>query len=1261
MDFVAVVDQVIVLLRQRGRVAYRTLQRQFTLDDAALEDLKLELIAGQRLAVDEEGTVLVWTGVPPAAELDTRSQAEAERHLYTVLPAVLALLHREQRVTYRTLRAVFGVDEGCLHAVRDELHFRQLAREEGGQGLVWTGADAPQVRATAPSPTPAPALAQSAVPPPPSLPLPEASRTLPGPPPAPDGVSSIPLDDSVASPPDAVPVLAQAIARPAPDAERRQLTVLFCDLVGSTQLSGQLDPEDLRTVVRAYQEAAAEVIARYEGHIAQYLGDGLLVYFGYPVAHEDDARRAGHTGLGIVEALATLNTHLTAQYGVQLAVRIGIHTGPVVVGQMGGGGRHEHLALGETPNIAARLEGLAPANAVVISAVTARLVQGIFALEDLGTHTLHGVAEPMALSRVHGLLATPSHDEEFVVVRVPVLVGREEESGLLRRRWEQSKAGLGQVVLLSGEAGIGKSALVEGLRVQVRAEGVPRLAFRCSPYHTASALYPVITHIEHLLQLTPDDPPATKLGKLEAGLRPSGLPLAEVVPLVAGLLAVPLPVERYAPLTVTPQHQKQQTLDALLAWLVAEAERQPVLVAWEDLHWADPTTLEFLGLVIAQAPTVPMLHVLTSRPEFSPPWPPRSHLTPLVLNRLERPQVEALMTQRAGGKTLPAEVVHHIVAKTDGVPLYVEELTKMLLASPLLREEVDQYVLTGPLRTVAIPDTLQDALMARLDQLPTAKEVAQLGAVVGREFTYDLVQGIAHQDEDTLQAGLVQLVAAELLYQRGRPPRSRYVFKHALVQDTAYASLLKSTRQQIHQRIAQVLEAQYPDLVVTQPELLAHHLTEAGHHAQAVAYWQRAGESAVARSAHLEAISHCTTGLEVLRTLPETAERLQQELLLQTTLGPAFMITKGFAAPEVEHAYARARALCQRVGETPQRFSVLRGLWQFYNGRGAYQTACELGEQCLHLAQQGHDTAYLLEAHHTLWTTRLLLGELPLARAHLEQGLALYDPQQHRALAFLYGHDPGVCGRSVAAVALWVLGYPDQALWQQHAAHTLAQELAHPPSLAFTRMLAAMAYQLRREAHAAHEQAEALIALATEQGFALFLAIGGILRGGALTALGHRGEQVGQIRQELAAVRETGTALWVPYFLGLLAEAYAQEGQVEVGLATLAEALAAAQATGERWGEAELYRLRGVVLLRQPVPQPAEAEPCLQRALEIARRQEAKAFELRAAMSLSRLWQQQGKQAEAHELLAPVYGWFTEGFDTADLQEAKALLTELRE
>jgi class 3 adenylate cyclase len=879
MGFYEVLDRVVALLRERGRVTYRGLKREFQLDDACLEDLKDELINAQHLAVDEQAAILVWTGTPPGTEPGIRQQAEAERRLHTVLLAVMALLQREQRVTYRTLRQVLGVDHDCLHAVRDELRFRRLAREEDGQGLVWTGEDAPGAA------DPAMALA-----------------VLPG-------------DDGVSHTPEDVPALTSAGVHGGPEeAERRQLTVLFCDLVGSTQLSGQLDPEDFRAVVCAYQEAATAVIQQYAGHISQYLGDGLWVYFGYPTAHEDDARRAVHTGLGIIEAMATLNTRLMGLHGVKLAVRLGIHTGPVVVGVMGGAGRHERLAMGETLNIAARLEGLAPADSVVISPVTARLVSGTFALEDGGTHTLRGVAEPMAISRVRGLLATPGPDEEFVAATAPVLVGREEESGLLRRRWDQSRSGLGQVVFVSGEAGIGKSALVEGLRAQVRAEGLPRMAFRCSPYHTASALYPVITHLEHVWQLTAGDAPATRLTKLEAGLRSSDLPLAEAVPLFAGLLAVPLPADRYAPLTGTPQQQKQQTLDTLVAWLAAQAERQPVLAVWEDLHWADPTTLEILGLVIEQAPTVPMLHVLTSRPAFRPPWPPRSHLTSLVLNRLERRQVETLIARRVGGKVLPPEVVQHIVTKTDGVPLYVEELTKVLLASPLLREEAGKYVLTGPLRTVTIPDTLQDALMARLDQLPAPKEVAQLGAVLGREFTYELVRSIAPQDENSLKAALEQLVAAELLYQRGRPPRARYVFKHALIQDAAYASLLKSTRQQVHQRTAQVLEAKFPEMVATQPELLAHHLTEAGHPAQAVGYWQRAGERAVARSAHLEAISHLTTGLAVLQTLPETAERIQQELLLQTTLGPALMTRAPSGTPPARYRIARVPAGRRRAG-----------------------------------------------------------------------------------------------------------------------------------------------------------------------------------------------------------------------------------------------------------------------------------------------------------------------------------------------------------
>lgn len=1141
MEFYEVVDQVVALLQQRGRLSYRGLKRAFQLDDAFLEDLKHELITAQRLAVDEQGAILVWAGndVP------------------------------------HTPRAVDTIPADDASGAVDGLRARVPGETRGG-----------------------------------------------GP----------------------------------AEAERRQLTVLFCDLVGSTPLSGRLDPEDLRAVVRAYQETAAEVIQRYAGHVAQFLGDGVLAYFGYPAAHEDDARRAVHTGLEIVDAIALLNIRLIEEQGVELAVRVGIHTGPVVVGAMGSGTRPEHMAIGETLNIAARLQEVAPANAVVIGASTTRLVLGAFVLDDMGALTLKGVAEPMTVSHVRGLVATASRDEELVLASAAGLVGREEEAGLLRRRWDQTRTGLGQVVFVSGEAGIGKSALVDALRAHVRAEGSRRITFRCSPYHTASALHPVITHLERLWEFAPDDDSATRLGKLEAGLRRSGLPPTDVS-VFAALLAVPVPADRHAPLAGTPQQQKQQTLDGLVAWLAAQAERQPVLAVWEDLHWSDPTTLEVLTLVIEQAPAVPMLHVLTSRPAFQLSWPARSHFTSLVLNRLEPSEVEALIAKRVGPKALPAEVLQHIVTKTDGVPLYVEELTKMLLASSLLREEADQYVLEGRLRAVAIPDTLQDALMARLDQLPAPKEIAQLGAVLGREFTYDLLQSIAPQDERTLRMGLGQLVAAELLYQRGRPPHARYVFKHALIRDAAYASLLKSTRQQIHRRVAQALETQFPDMVATQPEVLAHHLTEAGHASDAIGYWQRAGERAVARFAHLEAISHLTAGLAVLNAVPDSAERIHQELLLQTTLGPALMNTKGFAAPEVEHAYARARDLCHGASDSPQLFSVLRGLWQFYNARGAYQTARELGEQCLELAQQGQDSARLLEGHHTIWTTRLLLGDLSVARTHLEHGLALYDSRQHRALAMLHGHDPGVCCRGVAAVVLWLLGHPDQAAQHLHATHALAQDVTHPPSLAFARMLTAISHLLRRETQAAHEQAEALIALATDHGFALFLAIGGILQGATRAALGEPG-QVGQIRQGLRAVRETGSALWEPYFLGLLAEVTAHEGEIETALSTLDEALTVAQATGERWAESELYRLRGTLLLERPETAP-EAEASLQRAVDIARRQESRSLELRAAVSLSRHWQQQGQRQKARAVLIEIRESFSEGFDTADLREADALRAEI--
>jgi predicted ATPase len=984
----------------------------------------------------------------------------------------------------------------------------------------------------------------------------------------------------------------------------------------------------------------------------------LLVYFGWPVAHEDDALRGVHAGLGLVALLTTmLNPRLEREKGMQLTVRIGLHTGPVVVGEMGGGGRHEHLATGDTVHIAARLEGLAAPNTVVLSQVTARLVRQAVALDDLGPYALKGVTEPMHVFRVLRLLETQA--DQPAVAGVPFLVGRDEELGLLRRCWAQAKACLGQVVLLSGTAGLGKSALTEVLRAQVRAEGWPRMAVRCSAYHQNSALYPVITHVERVLDMQREDTPATKLAKLEQGLRPTRLPLDEVVPLFAALLAVPLD-GRYAAPTLSPPQQKQQTLDALVAWMLAEAERQPVLVAWEDLHWADPSTLEMLGLVLEQTPTVPMLHVLTYRPEFAPPWPTRSHLTPITLTRLEQPQVEALITHRAGGKALPAEVVQHIVAKTDGVPLYVEELTKMLLDSALLREDADQYVLTGPLGSMAIPATLQDALMARLDQLPTAKEVAQVGAVLGREFPYPMLQALAPQDEATVQAGLAQLVGAELLYQRGRPPRATYTFKHALIQDAAYASLLKSTRQRLHQQVVQLCETRFPEMVATQPEVVARHCTAAGQAAAALGYWQRAGQRALQGSAYAEAVAHLTQGLAVLTIVPETPECLQQELDLQVALGTALRATQGTAALEVAHAYGRARALCAQLGDTPQLFPVLRGLINYYQNRGDLQTATQLGEQLLRLAEAQPDPALRLLAHFQLGNVEFWRGEPAAARTHLTQALALYDSQAHRALVGRYGLDLGVGAGGILARALWSLGFPAQALQHSQAACTLAQEVAHPWSLAHALAWTATVHQCRREASAAHASAAAAMTLATAQGFVEWGARGTVLHGWALAMQGQGEAGLAAIQQGLAANLATGSTMYQPYGLGLLAEAYGAGGRPDEGLLALAEARAVLDTT-EVWDyAAELSRLQGALLLQQAVPDAAQAEACFQQALATARQQQAKSWELRAATNLARLWQAQDKRQEAYDVLAPVYAWFTEGFDTADLQEAKILLDQLQ-
>jgi TOMM system kinase/cyclase fusion protein len=1135
---------------------------------------------------------------------------------------VIELLQREKRIPYRSLKRRFDVDDDYIEDVKiDLIEAKRLAIDENDRILVWIG-DAQEVAAPSAQPTQVLAAQQE---------------------PSPQ-------------------VTPRVTASPPPDAERRQLTVMFCDLVDSTKLSSQLDPEDYRDMVRAYQTACTEVIRRYDGHTAQLLGDGLLVYFGYPQAHEDDAQRAVRTGLGILAAMGDLNTRLQQAKDIQLAIRVGIHTGLVVVGEMGSTGRQEQLALGETPNIAARIQGLAEPNTLVISDATSRLVQGYFDCQNLGVQTLRGVAESIPVYRVLSESGATSRLDVAVTRGLTPLVGRESEVTLLRERWGQVKAGHGNVVLLTGDAGIGKSRLVQMLKEHVANQRHMRWECRSSEYYQNTALFPVTDLFQRLLQFHAEDTPDTKLEKLEHALSQYRLPLAETVPLFAPLLSLPLPEDRYAPLALSPQRQRQKTLESIVAILLELAEHQPVLFIMEDLHWTDPTTLELLNLVIEQIPTTSILTVLACRSHFQPSWSHRSYLSEVAIHRLSQPQIERMSTQVAGGKTLPHAVMQQIIEQTDGVPLFVEELTKAILESGQLKVLNGHYEFTGSLSTFAIPATLQDSLMARLDRLVTAKAVAQYAAVIGRQFAYDVLQAVSQLDEAILQRELGRLVEAEIVYQRGLPPRATYTFKHALIQDAAYESLLKSTRQHYHRQIAHVLEAQFPETTVTQPELVAHHYTEASLPEQAVSYWHKAGQRASERSAHVEAIAHLRQGLGLLQTLRETPERLQHEVDLLITLGASLRATQGSAAPEVGQTYTRARQLCQPLEDLQRLIPVLRGLWNYYFVRADLQTAHALGEQLLDLAQQSQDSAMRVAAHRALGETLFYRGETTRAYTHFVQGMTLYDPKQHRAAAFLYGDDAGVICRSYAAWTLWCLGYPDQGLAQSHEAVTLVQQVARPFSLSFVLGFAAVFHQLRREVRATQERSEATMSLAMEQGFPLWVAFGSILRGWELAHQRQAREGIEQMYQGLTAYRATGAEIFRPYCLALLAEAYGILGEPEAGLAVLTEALTLTDATGVRWYTPELYRLKGeLILLQQNSDHQVEAETCFQHALDIARSQQAKSFELRAATSLSRLWQQQGKRPEAHNLLAPVYHWFTEGFDTADLQGAKALLDELEE
>ena len=1054
------------------------------------------------------------------------------------------------------------------------------------------------------------------------------------------------------------------VGQEVPGGERRQLTVMFCDLVDSTALSGQLDPEELREVIRTYQAASAEVIERLGGYIAQYVGDGLLIYFGYPFAHEDDPQRALQAALEITAELPRLNARLRTSLEVMrehsLQVRIGIHTGLVVVGEMGAGVHLDPTAIvGETPNIAARLQALAPPDSAAISSTTHKLVHGLFVCASMGPQILKGIAKPIEVYRVLGQSGASSRFE--VVTRAGLIprVDREEEMALLGRCWERTKEGQGQVVLLSGEPGIGKSRLVQEIKEQVVREGCIQAEFRASPYHENTAYYPIIVHLQRVLDLQTSDSPQQKLDKLERTLSEYGFALPEALPPFSALLSLSEPAG-YPSHTQSPQRLRQKMLDLLMVWLLKESERRPVLTVWEDLHWCDPSTLEAYHLLGDQVAKARIFVLATARPEYVSQWGTRPRYTQLTLGRLQHRQAELMASEVAGQGSLPTDIMQQIVSKTDGVPLFVEELVKMVMESGILEERRGQNELSSPLPPLAIPSTLRDSLTARLDRLSAVKEVVQLAATLGREFSYELIRAVWRLDEVALQKGLAAMVEAELLYQSGVASQAKYYFKHSLIQEAAYESVLRRRREQLHLQIARTLEEQFPVVAETEPELLARHCMAANLKEKAIVYWQRAGTMAVRRSANKEAISHLTTGLELLKALPDSPERAQQELTMLVTLGAPLAAAKGYSAPEVERTFTRARELCQQLGEIPQLFPVMYRLSGYYLLRGEFEKALEIGEQMLGLARTAQNPDFALEVHSSMASTLYYLGELVTAREHLRTAVRLYDPKKHQSHAFIYGQDPAIAGLSFDARLLGYLGYLEQAATKIEHALKLAQNLAHPFSLAFAWHNAAEVHRQRADVQTSLKCAEQTLEISREQGFPLWLALAQIYHGWALAHLGRHEEALATIPRGIADYRPAGHEMAIPRFLVLLAEAYGQAGRASEGLGVLDEALAIVQRSGDRSSEAaDLYRIRGDLLLITPAEHQDEAEASLRRALDIARRQQAKSPELRATMSLARLLEKRGDRKEARAMLAAIYGWFTEGFDTATLKEAKTLLEEL--
>ena len=1040
------------------------------------------------------------------------------------------------------------------------------------------------------------------------------------------------------------------------DAQRRQLTVMICDLVGSTALSARLDPEDLRRVIGAYHTCIAEVIGRYQGVIARYMGDGVLVYFGYPQAHEDEVAQGVRAGLALVDAVA----HLQTDFDAALKVRIGIATGMVVVGDLiGEGAAQEQAVVGETPNLAARLQTQAEPGTVLICPNTRRLIGGHFDYRDVGPLVLKGWAEPVPVWQVLGTSGVESRFEAMHKTKLPPLFGREEEIELLLRRWRHATQEEGRVVVLTGEPGIGKSHIALALDERLQSESHITLRYFCSAHHTNSALYPFIGQLERAAGFERGDPPSQKLSKLEALIEQSTAD-PEHVAVMANLFALPAS-DRYPLQELSPQKRKEKTLAALLAQLDGAAARQPVFMIFEDIHWIDPTSLELLATIVEHVPQLRLLLLVTARPEFTPHWPSYPHMTTIALTRLGRRDGAALVERVTGGRTLPKQVMDEILARTDGVPLFIEELTKTVLEGGLLQERNGHYVLEHPLPPLAIPTTLHASLMARLDRLSPVREVAQIGAVAGREFHYELLNAVAGLPRERLEEALDQLVQSELVFRRGEIPHAVYTFKHTLVRDAAYAGLLKSRRVHLHAAIANALEQQFDDLVQTQPETLAHHLTEAGLIEKAIEYWLQAGKSAAVRSANLEAIAHLERGIELTDRLPASEGKDRSELDLQLALGPCFIATQGPAASKAVATFARARELCERLGEPPEYLQVMFWLATVSVVRGELPQALEAVTALLGAAETRGDRPALINAVRGRAMILCFLGRIVEAREALERAVELFGASQEtdRMAARAAGQDAGVAMLALMSWVLWALGDVDGAVIRMAAALERADAVQHAHTHAYAWYYASVLHALRGEPTIAQAYASRCLAISEQHGFRQWLGLSRAIRGICEASLDASGRRLDEVKAALDEYQRAGYQLGITAQCVLLCPAILLRNEPEVALEVIEHGLSIAHHNGERLFEAELYRLKARVLRARGAPD-AEAESLLDQALRTARSQQAQSLELRAATDLARLWMNQGKRTEARDVLESIYGRFGEGCNTPDVKEAMAVLAQLK-